>query len=374
MHHASVFLTLFSKKHSIEYIKLRGMCMIYKKFFGAVNSAYGFKSYFDKLFFTDDIKRRFIIKGGAGTGKSTFLKALAAGADKCGHDAELYYCSSDPKSLDGVIIRDIGVCALDATAPHAYDCKYVGCVDTLLDVTRFLNGKALLKMTDDVKRLAKESSHAYKSGYKSLSAAGKLIEELYESGREHIDENKLMKTARRLTKNTGKNEKELIVRIVSSINANGKTSLTEYFSNVSRAYHIEDKYVSAPILLKKITECAHGKVTAFTDPLMPENFEAVYLEETNTLISAEKKLLPEKFTRIAKDKFYDGYYSENKEKIKFQIKLIKALTDMACMRFKNAKESHDALEKINVAAMDFHAMEKWSQKLIKEILSDEKAR
>ncbi len=346
--------------------------MIYKKFFAAQNSTQGFKSHFDSLFFNDDIKRRYIIKGGAGTGKSTFLKALAATAEKGGHDVELYYCSSDVNSLDGVIIRDMGICAIDATAPHAYDCKYVGCVDTLLDVTRFLKREALISKTDEIKRLTDESSRFYKSGYKSLSAAGKLIDELYESGRGHIDTQKLDRTAQRLTKSGRKKEKEFSIRIVSAMNAGGKTSLTDYFSDASRAYLIEDTFVTAPLLLKKIAEYAHGKVTAFIDPLIPDRYEAMYLEEGKILISGERKLLPEKFTRISADTFYDGYYAQNKEKIKFQKKLIKALTDMACDSFFMAKRSHDALEKINIAAMDFSAMGKWSSKLIKEILSDGK--
>lgn len=346
--------------------------MIYKKFFAAVNSAYGFKSYFEELFFGDDIKRRYIIKGGAGTGKSTFLKALAFSADKAGHDVELYYCSSDVTSLDGVIIRDMGICAIDATSPHAYDCKYVGCVDILLDVTRFLNGESLIDKTDEIKHLSTESSRFYSGGYKKLQAAGNLVNELYESGRGHIDLKKLEKTAARLTGGTQKTDKDLKIRIVSALGAHGKTSLTDYFSGLSKAYYVEDSHVTAPMLIKKIEEKARGKVTAFINPLIPDRYEAIYLEESKVLISGEKKLLPEKYTKIHTKEFYDGYYGQNKEKLKFEKKLINALMDMARESFAKAKESHDRLEKINIAAMDFSAMEKWSKELIGEILSDRK--
>ncbi len=347
--------------------------MIYKKFFAAANSAYGFKSYFEELFFGDDIKKRYIIKGGAGTGKSTFLKALAAASEKLGHDTELYYCSSDPNSLDGVIIRDMGICAIDATSPHAHDCKYVGCVDVLLDVTQFLKREKLFEKTSEIKRLSDESARNYKSGYKNLAAAGKLADELYESGREHIDMQKLEKTALRLTKVGRKREKGLKLRLVTAINAYGKTTLTDYFSEASRFYFIDDAFVLAPLLLKKLEEYSGGKAVAFPNPLVPDRYEAIYLEESKILISAEKELLPKKFTRINAKSFYDGYYTRNREKIKFQKKLIGALTDMACENFANAKKKHDSLEKINVSAMDFSAMQKWSNKLIKEILSEKRA-
>lgn len=347
--------------------------MIFKKFFAAANSAYGFKSYFDSLFFGDDIKRRYIIKGGAGTGKSTFLKALAKEADKMGCDVELYYCSSDTASLDGIIIRDMGICAIDATSPHAYDCKYLGCVDTLLDVTRFLKRELLIDKTEEIKNLTAQSARFFSSGYKSLEAAGALARELFDSGKMHVDMQKLSKTAARLTRESIERPKKYALRIVSSLNARGKTSLTDYFEKAEKFYFVEDEYVMAPLLLKLIEEKAYGKVTAFSSPLLPEIYEAVYLEDTKVLISSEKALLPDKFTRIRAKSFYDGYYAQNKEKIKFESKLINALTDMARESFAKAKESHDSLEKINIAAMDFEAMEKWSKELIREILSDRKA-
>ena len=347
--------------------------MIYKRFFAAQNSARGFISRFEDIFFSDDVKRRYIIKGGAGTGKSTLLKKLAGEAEKRGHDVELYFCSSDASSLDGVIIRDMGVCALDATAPHSYDTKYVGCVDTLIDVTRFLNAEALFEKTDKIKALKEESALHFKSAYKSLKAAGTLIEELYESGREHIDEKALSRTAQRLTNTSKRTERILNTRLASAFNARGKTCLTDYFTQVQRAYFIEDAYVTSPLLLKLIEEKAHERVTAFTDPLMPECYEAVYLEDSKILISSELRLLPEQFTRIPRKKFYDGYYKENREKIRFEEKLIRALTDIATDSFKKAKESHDALEKINAAAMDFAAMNEWMQTIISEILDERKA-
>ena len=67
---------------------------------------------------TDDLKKRYFIKGRPGTGKSTFLKKLRQTAHEKGFDTETYYCSFDPQSLDMVIIRELSVCVFDSTAPH----------------------------------------------------------------------------------------------------------------------------------------------------------------------------------------------------------------------------------------------------------------
>ena len=56
-----------------------------KAYFAAANTKDGFYSYFDDIFFNPSIKRRYIIKGGPGTGKSSFMKRVALWAQKKGY-------------------------------------------------------------------------------------------------------------------------------------------------------------------------------------------------------------------------------------------------------------------------------------------------
>ena len=78
---------------------------IKRSFFAAANTGDGFKSFFEKTFFSPTIERRYIIKGGPGTGKSSFLKRIALHAEDKGNDVEYYYCSSDTRSLDGIVLN-----------------------------------------------------------------------------------------------------------------------------------------------------------------------------------------------------------------------------------------------------------------------------
>ncbi len=87
----------------------------YRRFFGTL-TADGAVNYIDEL--TEDIQKRYFIKGRPGTGKSTFLKRLSAGAREQGFDIEEYYCSFDKNSLDMVVIRELSVCVFDSTSPH----------------------------------------------------------------------------------------------------------------------------------------------------------------------------------------------------------------------------------------------------------------
>ncbi len=88
-----------------------------RRFFGAATCE-GNLDYIEDL--TEEIPKRFFIKGRPGTGKSTFLKKIARAAIEQGFETEIYHCSLDPKSLDMVAVRELGFCLLDSTAPHEY--------------------------------------------------------------------------------------------------------------------------------------------------------------------------------------------------------------------------------------------------------------
>lgn len=87
----------------------------HERFFGGF-SADGQINYIENL--TEGLKKRLLIKGRPGTGKSTFLKRLAERALSAGYETEVYYCGFDKESLDMVIVRELSLAVFDSTAPH----------------------------------------------------------------------------------------------------------------------------------------------------------------------------------------------------------------------------------------------------------------
>lgn len=76
-----------------------------ERYFLGNNTAYGFKSSYESEL--SNKRRVILLKGGPGTGKSSILKKIAAEAKNKGMDRELWYCSGDPDSLDGVYIKQL---------------------------------------------------------------------------------------------------------------------------------------------------------------------------------------------------------------------------------------------------------------------------
>ncbi len=100
---------------SIENIYNNRIPLEVNRFFGAM-TVKSSKNYIENL--TENMSKRYFIKGRAGTGKSTFMKKLAATALEKGCNVEKYHCSFDASSVDMIIIRELKVCIFDSTAPH----------------------------------------------------------------------------------------------------------------------------------------------------------------------------------------------------------------------------------------------------------------
>ena len=88
-----------------------------KKVFPGGNTSQGFHSFYHHII-PLDATRIFVMKGGPGVGKSTFMKTIAESLLAQGYSVEFHCCSSDNDSLDGIVIPQIGIAMIDGTAPH----------------------------------------------------------------------------------------------------------------------------------------------------------------------------------------------------------------------------------------------------------------
>jgi hypothetical protein len=108
-----------------------------KRAFLGGNTEQGFYSYYDNILPKDKATKIFIIKGGPGVGKSTFMKEIGKVLHNKGYDLEYMHCSSDINSIDGLVVPKINIALLDGTSPHVVDPKYPGVVDETIDLGMF---------------------------------------------------------------------------------------------------------------------------------------------------------------------------------------------------------------------------------------------
>lgn len=89
------------------------------RFFLGANSPEGYYSFYDQLIDLNTAREVYIIKGGPGSGKSSFMRRATALLTEAGFATEYICCSADPDSLDGVVFPEIGLAFVDGTQPHA---------------------------------------------------------------------------------------------------------------------------------------------------------------------------------------------------------------------------------------------------------------
>ncbi len=343
--------------------------MIYKKYYGACNSKDGFRCFFNELFYGNDIKQRYLIKGGPGTGKSTFLKYVSNTADALGHDVEVYGCSADISSLDGVIIRDMGICLFDATPPHAYDMKYPGCTDHLLDFTRFWNDAVLERKTCEIKELFGAIEKEIGDAYKFLAAAGKVLEYLESDIESYTDKEKLKKSAENYAaRYSCGTRREVTRRMVSSMSGVGIHTEPAFCKFMSELYYIDEPLYIAPEFLDILSKKAKGRMLLCYSPISPDKLEAVYFEDKKTLFTSNPSLLKIKHHTIHASRFTDGMLKECRIRHEFEKKLAESLIIESATSFEQAAFMHQDLEEIYKKAIYYQYMEDWMKDFTDRLL------
>ena len=220
-------------------------------YFAGANTADGFVGVYQDIANENDLERLYIIKGGAGTGKSTMMKEIADAAESAGYPVEYYLCGSDPDSLDCVLL-DGRIAVLDGTAPHTLDMNYPGAASELIDVSKFWDKEILEKNRENIIFHSAEKSAAYASAYRYLRAASAVEKEKAALARQLFDCEKTGKYVERFVKKLGRiryrtpSEKHRWTRAVTM---KGRFNLTTLEETSSMYYNVHDNYAAAPIFM-----------------------------------------------------------------------------------------------------------------------------
>jgi len=175
------------------------------------NTSAGFFSYYSNIIDLIRATRVFILKGGPGVGKSTFMRKIGDEMTERGYDIEHHHCSSDNGSLDGVVIPALGIALIDGTSPHIVDPRYPGAVDEIINLGEYWDeaklraGREQILADSDLlgqlfpaaycqlaeAKIARDDAESYVAGCMdflsvnkiTLDLIGEIIEDLQSSGK-----------------------------------------------------------------------------------------------------------------------------------------------------------------------------------------------
>mgnify|MGYP004732732415 FL=1 len=352
-----------------------------RKMFPGGNTANGFYSFFDYII-PNDVNRIFCLKGGPGVGKSSFMKKMAKEFTKMGYDVELHYCSSDPSSLDGVVIKGLNVVMIDATAPHTVDPKIPGAVDEILNFGEFWNVDKIEKNREEIASCNADISECFQRAFRFLKSAEPIYMDVESKISKCIDFTKVSEITYEFIEKTFKDVefsgKKSYVRHLfgSAITPVGYLDYSDsLFEGVKNIYYLKGDIGSGKTqFLKSLYTRAEQKgldVEVYHFPLVVDKLQAVYIPEldiavTTSQIFKEKEMI-DLNTCIDEDKL-----SKYLNDVKFDKDLVDYLMNNAISNLKRAKANHDIVEDYYVPAMDFDKVEVLKNQVIDRILKYKK--
>lgn len=334
------------------------------RYFLGGNTADGFFSLYDS--FTDPADGDFIwiLKGGPGCGKSTFMKKIASAAEAKGLTVERALCSGDPNSLDGIYIPALKTAYMDGTAPHSTEPGTLGADSCYLDLSRFYDLKALRKHKNELLLLKKENSQCYKRAYSLLRSSGEIRRHWMRS--EHPEPQlteatgRIMSILRRELGAKRRPNGSITRRFLSAYTCQGKISLTDSAESLCHRFCLPDSiWDISPILLARAAERAlEGgcHVILCPDPLTPQVPEAVLLPQLQLgFLSPHSALSSVSGTRrLRLDARLDPEIRKSAKAMFGPMeKLCLRLENEAIQSLKAAKTVHDKLEAICNPYVDF---------------------
>ena len=348
-----------------------------KSYFLGANTPYGFYSLFSELYNPEKDNTIYLIKGGPGTGKSSIMKKIASYAEKKGLSVERIPCSSDPLSLDAIIIPELKVAMADATSPHIINPVYPGVCEHTVELSQCWKKDKLKINTSVIKKITKENSLAHKKCIRFMKAAAVVNEEIKDILNNVYDIDKIKRFTARLINTEIKDSEKGECRniFLSAVTPLGIVVQYDTLFSSDRILTINDKYgYTSGLIMNELNNYSELNNIARTNCLCPMNPEKkidhILFGNSFSVFSADiyHPMIKKGYRTVHTERFLiKDKYDKVKNRITFLNKTKLELISEAVKSLEEAKALHDILESYYIAAMDFSKVSEITDSLIKEI-------
>lgn len=362
------------------------------------NTPQGFFSYYKYILSQREANRIMCIKGGPGVGKSSFMKAVADEFFENGESVDFMHCSSDPESLDGIVLRDRKIAFIDATSPHVVDPINPGAVDSILHLGEYWDEDGIRKSRMKVIETNEIIRKWFGRAYNYLGAAEKIYDNITALYDDAVESAEIYKIAaeivgrefagREITLSPGSIKKYF----ASAITPSGYTNeILSIIGELEKVYLISVPFgMSAERILNIVSEGAVYRgfnVEEYYCPLKPETkIEHLIIPELSVgFVTANEYHDVEPWQISAMS---DGTYADivmidmndlvNMIHIRKHMSLLEEsrhytseLMNKAISCIQNAKKEHDVLEGYYIPNMDFKKIDILKDEIIAKIKAED---
>lgn len=345
------------------------------QYFLGANTPTGFYSLYHELLPLSRAEAIFILKGGPGCGKSTFLRHMADRGEAAGLECVRIPCSGDPDSLDAVIFPQRGIALADGTAPHVIEAEYPGVLEHYVNLGDCYDRAALAPLRPAVtEAFAAYKSH-YKRAYRCLEAVGQLRRDDRELLLTDPLRTRLEKRAQgiihREIRRGGGQTGAVAHRFLSATTHRGQIFLRETVTaQAKRIYELSDCCgLSHELLLPILTaaSAAGWDSVACPDPMDPQHLAHLIIPGLSLAFvtgDPSDSPSPRPYRRLRLDAMTDReLYRSNRPRLRFSRKVSAALESEAVSALAQAKAAHDRLEALYNPHVDFQRVRCMAEEL-----------
>ncbi len=349
-------------------------------FFAGVSSIDGYRSHLGEVYSPDDGWRAYIIKGGAGMGKSTMMKRIASVLSEAGVEMWCAPCPGDPDSVDAIVFPDIKACIMDATAPHVVNPVYPEVCEIMINLGDHCDHKKIEGYADEIIAVCKQSSLLYSRATRYIAATASLLADSYRVACEATDMRHAADYGARLAsrimpRKLGRgNECE---RYLSAVTPKGHIFLGDTLKTMcDRLVIVEDEYGAASRAIMsavRMTALEHGyDIITCMCPFSPdEKPEHIIVPELRLgfttqnhylrISSDERRIHARRFTSATA-------LSEHRQRLSFNRRAVRELIDGTVTTLAEAKALHDSIEGYYIDCMDFDAVGERTKSITDDLL------
>ncbi len=346
-------------------------------FFLGASTPRGFISHYDSLL--EEVRHLTVIKGGPGCGKSTFMRAIGRAAQERGLDVSYILCSSDPDSLDGVILPQLSAAWADGTAPHVLEPRLCGGFMNYLNFGDLYDSAAMQEKESEIIRVQRKNAAQYPHVTACLAAADSLRGSIrlvtdtpaYREEMAAIAECIALSSC----KPAGDPQTFFARRFLNAVTPKGL-----YFCQntpaalCSRVYVLRDDYSLAPLLLDilqaRAQSLGHTCIACYSPLLPDEKPTHLLIPSANTAVVSESALFPYDAPCFCRIDLNSTLPPKIRASLEFYTKTITALLYQAVAHLRAAKRYHDRMESLCKPFVDFTAADRLAKQTIRQVFGE----
>lgn len=345
------------------------------EFFLGSNTKNGFVPLFDQVRNPKRGNRLYILKGGAGSGKSTLMRRIGKALEQRGDFVEYIPCASDPDSLDAIIDVEAGIAMVDGTPPHVVEGQFPGAYERIVNAGDAWNEEILQQSKEEIMNLCQRIEWCHTDATSHIAAAACLLESVQKAATPWVDYEEIAALAQShipviLGKNRGKESKRLLSAVSVGQVVFYEQTLTAMCDTV---YVIKDPYGAASnhlleLLRQGMLNSGNPVISCYCSINTPKKLEHLILPNQSIAFTTQNEFhAPSQIKTKQLPLLYRNLNQERCSQWDEMIATAKKLITTASNRVAKAKNIHDDLEHIYISAMDFSKIDALYEGILAEI-------